>query len=113
MSPKRRQIVSILFAAVCLLLISAFGCQKPDDGMSTDQAQKADRLTEIAKKADGDWTKVPPADQDYIKKTFTSGDEAGAKMLVLTKSGKFHGGPGGGGPGGPQGRPGGAPAPAH
>ena len=102
MSPKRRHLVSVFSVAACLFLIPVLGCTKPDDGMSSDQTQKADRLTEIARKADGDWTKVPPADQDYVKKTFTSGDEAGAKMLVLTKSGKFHGGPPqGGGPGGP------------
>lgn len=102
MKSRRLQVGALLAGAALAVGVPIAGCGKADDGMSQAQEQKADRLTEIAKRADGDWNKVPPADQQYVMQTFTSGSEAGAKMLILAKSGKFKGGPGaapGGAPG--------------
>jgi hypothetical protein len=106
MHVKRRRLFALLAGLGSAALLPAFGCNRPDDGMSQEQQQKASRLTEIAKKADGDWDKVPQADRDYILKNFTSGSESGARMLVLASSGKFKGGPGGGPPGAPPAPPG-------
>jgi hypothetical protein len=112
MQAKRWRFIALLASLGSVALLPVFGCNKMDDGMSQEQQQKASRLSEIAKKADGDWEKVSPADRDYILKNFTSGSESGAKMLVLTASGKFRGGPGAappGAPGAPAGAPGGGP----
>jgi hypothetical protein len=111
----RWRLHALLASLGSVALLPALGCNKMDDGMSQEQLQKASRLSEIAKKADGDWNKVPPADRDYILKTFTSGSESGAKMLVLASSGKFRGGPGvapPGAPAAPPGAPGGPPGKA-
>ena len=82
-------------AALCALAGPTAGCGgKADDHLNSSQVQAADRLTTIAQKAGGDWNKVPAADQQYVLSTFTSGSVAGAKMLILAKSGKFKGGPG-------------------
>jgi hypothetical protein len=102
---NRRWRGAALLAALAAF-IPASGCSKPDDGMNAEQKQKASRLSEIAKQANGDWDKVSPADKDYILKNFTSGSEPGARMLVLASSGKFRGGAGGGPPGAPAAPPG-------
>jgi hypothetical protein len=105
MVAQRQRLFALLVGLGSAVLIPSFGCQKPDDGMSQEQQQKANRLAEISKKANGDWNKVPQADRDYILKSFTSGSESGARMLVLASSGKFQGGPGGP-PGAPPAPPG-------
>lgn len=99
---RRRAYLLAAFASVLALPI--IGCSKADDGMNSEQVQKADRLTEIAKKSDGDWSKVSQSDRDYILKDVTHGDEAAAKMLMLAKAGKLKGSPGGGPSGQPAGR---------
>lgn len=76
-------------------LVPVIGCGRPDDGLTDAQHQTADRLTEIAKKADGDWEKVPQADRDYILKNVAYGNEQQARMIVLAKAGKLKGTPGG------------------
>ena len=98
---KRARLLSVLGAASAVGLLSATGCGKSDDGMNQQQLEKASRLDEIAKKSDGNWDRVSPADRDFILKNLTSGSEQGAKMLLLAKAGKLKGGPpGGGAPGG-------------
>lgn len=78
--------------ALALLAGGAVGCGKStDDSLNKDQAAKADRLDTIAKQSGGDWNKVSPADKDYMLKSITSGNENSAKMLLMTKSGKFGG----------------------
>lgn len=76
-------------------LVPTIGCHGADDGLTDAQHQQADRLTEIAKKSDGDWEKVSQADRDYILKNITSGSEQSARMLILAKSGKLRANPGG------------------
>jgi len=78
-------------------LLPCVGCHKADDGMSQEQNDKADRLSKIAQQSGGEWDKVPDADKEFVK-SFTSGDENGAKMLLLGKAGKLGMGAGKGGP---------------
>jgi hypothetical protein len=92
MSYLRRMPALLLCCAAGLL--PCVGCHKADDGMSQEQNEKADRLSKIAQQSKGDWDKVPDADKEYVK-SLTSGDENGAKMLLLGKAGKLHGAPGG------------------
>jgi hypothetical protein len=101
---------SVVFAVVLAAAISAVGCNRNgDDGLSQAQHDQNQRITDIAKKAGGDWTRVSQADRDYILKNATGGDEGSAKMMVFMKAGKSPGGPGGGtpgaAPGGTTGRP--------
>jgi hypothetical protein len=102
---RKARLIPLIVVLSCGALVPLTGCGKPDDGLSDEQVKKADRLTEIAKKADGNWDNVPQADRDYVLKTFAAGNEGQAKMLILAKAGKLHGGAGGA-PGGP---PGGTP----
>jgi hypothetical protein len=87
--------LSALAVLASLALLPSLGCNRMDDGMSSEQVQKADRLSEIARKSDGAWEKVSQADRDYILKEVTHGDEQSAKMLLLAKAGKLSGNPGG------------------
>jgi hypothetical protein len=87
--------LSALAVLSSLALLPSLGCNRVDDGMSREQIQKADRLSEIAKKSDGAWEKVAQADRDYILTEVTHGDEQSAKMLLLAKAGKLTGNPGG------------------
>ena len=90
------------------LILPAVGCSKPDDGLSSQQQEKTNRLDAVAKQSGGDWEKVSQADRDYLVKELSSGSEPSAKMLLLAKSGKLKAGPGGvPSPGGPP--PGGTP----
>ncbi len=82
----------VLSAAI---LLPTVGCNKPDDGLTQEQHQEAARLDEIAKKADGNWDRISPADREYVMKNFTSGDENADRMLMLAKAGKLRGTPGG------------------
>src|ERR1017187_5700776 len=100
MKVSKTQVISLLAACSIAGLIPMTGCSKPDDGMSSDQQKKTDRIDEIAKKSEGNWDKVPQADRDYLLQNVTSGSEASARMLLLGKAGKLGGGPGKGGPGG-------------
>src|SRR5215467_10778530 len=83
------------------------GCGKQSDGLSTEQRQSGDRLSEIAKKTGGDWAKLTEGDRDFLIK-MSYGNEQSAKWLLLGAAGKVGGGSGpqGGKKFGP---PGGAP----
>src|SRR5262249_30551256 len=89
-------VIFLLAALSGLALLPMAGCGKPDDGMSQEQLQKADRLNAIAKKADGDWEKVSQADREYIlKEVLHGGNEQSARMLLMAKAGKLRGNPSG------------------
>ncbi len=76
--------MAVLSIAVISPLV---GCGRPDDGLSTEQQQRASRLDEIAKKSEGDWNKLSQADRDYLVKELSHGDEQQARMLLMSKTG--------------------------
>lgn len=77
------------------VMYSIAGCSQPNDGLSKNQRQQTNRLDQISKQSGGDWSKVSSADKAYVLNTFASGNEQTAKMLLLAKSGKLRGTPGG------------------
>src|SRR5438105_10862982 len=80
MSLTRRAVACA--AALALLPFAGLaGCHKGDDGMSAEQHQKGDRLSEIAKKTGGDWNKVSQADRDFLMQ-MAYGNEQSARMLL-------------------------------
>lgn len=98
----RKAFAILSMSLLVLPLLSTTGCSKSDDGMSSQQQEKANRLDTIARQSGGDWEKVSQADRDYLVKELSSGNEASAKMLLLAKAGKLTMAPGGGPkPGGP------------
>ncbi len=79
----------LVLLLICCAGLSVGGCRGSNDGMSSEQVQKADRLSEIATRSGGDWDKVPQSDRDYLIKMTPSGTEQSARMLLLAKSGKL------------------------
>lgn len=91
----RRAAQAALAAVLGLLAVGGLsGCGHADDGLTAEQRQSSDRLSEIAKKTDGDWDKLSPADRDFLLKT-SYGNEQSARMLLLGAAGKIGGKAGG------------------
>lgn len=82
--------------ATCLGLL-LFGC-KSDSGLDEKQQAQASRLDRIVKTSGGEWSRVSPADRDYLVKELAQGSETTARMLFSAKAGKLvrprPGGPG-------------------
>lgn len=80
-------IAAIIFAAIPIITIT--GCSHSNDGgLQPAQVQKANRLDDIAQKSGGDWNKLSPDDKAYMLKA-GYGSESTARMILLTRSGKF------------------------
>lgn len=93
---RSRAVAAACVAAVVAAGLSGCSGGNVNDGLNSQEHQQADRLGQIAQRADGDWNKVPPADQQYVLKNFAGGNVGQAKMLIFTESGKsMHGAPGG------------------
>lgn len=86
----------MLFAVISLSIV---GCSNSADGLKPAQVQESNRLDAIAQKTGGDWNKLTPDDKAYLLKA-SFGSESTAKMLLLSRSGKF-----GVSTGAPKGRP--------
>lgn len=90
--------------AAALTVLPLFGCHSDaGQAMTSGEKQSADRLAKISKESGGDWSKVSPADKDYLIKNVANGDEHTAQMLITPPPGAAGGGPPGrpGGPGAP------------
>lgn len=87
----------LLLVAAALLPVggSLAGCSRDDDGLSAEQRQTGDRLSEIARKTDGDWNRLTDADRDFLVNQMSHGNEQSARMLLLGAAGKIGGRPGG------------------
>lgn len=89
MKPARRRPfpagLALLTACVGLLLP---GCQ-PNSGLDEKQQAQASRLDSIVKTSGGEWSRVSPADRDYLVKELAHGSEASARMLFAAKAGKL------------------------
>lgn len=87
----------LLLVAAALLPFGGFlaGCSRNDDGLSAEQRQTGDRLSEIARKTDGDWNRLTDADRDFLVNQMSHGNEQSARMLLLGAAGKIGGRPGG------------------
>ena len=80
-----------LFFLLCLVLLLPFlsaGCSSSPPVPPGDQ-----RMNEIAKKSEGDWSKVSQADRDFITKDIARGSEQSAQMLLMARWGRIKGGP--------------------
>lgn len=84
----------ILCLVGCLL---GAACSSPAPALSSDQEKQATTLDDLAKKSGGDWTKLSAAEQKSA--VMIAGSEQGAKMVLMSKSGRLGHGPGT--PGGP------------
>jgi hypothetical protein len=82
-------------AAACLLLMPALGCRKQADGLTQVQRQSGDRLSQIAKRTNGDWNKLTPEERAFLVRDLSYGNEQSARMLLLAAAGKIGGRPGG------------------
>lgn len=92
---RRSMWVAVGMAALALLPTGGLhGCKRADDGLTPQQRQTGDRLSEIAKKTDGDWNRLSEADRDFLLK-MSHGSEPSARMLLLGAAGKIGGRPGG------------------
>jgi hypothetical protein len=97
---------SILSALALGVLLLPVGCHK-DDGLKSEDKDKAARYADIIKKSGGDWDKISQADKDYITTTFANGDEKTAQIIVANTKAHQHprATPGAGPPGGTPGQP--------
>lgn len=88
---------ALLTAVAVLLPVGGLlaGCSRDNDGLSAEQRQAGDRLSEIARKTDGDWNKLTEADRDFLVNQMSHGNEQSARMLLLGAAGKIGGRPGG------------------
>ncbi len=82
-------------AAACCLLLWGVGCKRSSDGLTPEQRQSGDRLSQIAKRTDGDWSKLTQEERTFIVKELAYGNEQSARMLLLAAAGKIGGRPGG------------------
>src|SRR5947207_1164161 len=98
-----------LAAAVVMLaaapLFGPCGCKKAEDGLSSEQHQKGDRLTEIRAKANGNWDAISKDDQKFLL-DMAYGNETSARMLLFKPGGPGSRPPVGGPPRGPGPAPG-------
>jgi len=85
----------VLPAAACFLLLVACGCGNKDDGLTGKQRESGDRLSQIAKRTDGDWNKLTADERTFLVKDLSYGSEQSARMLLLAAAGKIGGRPGG------------------
>ncbi len=74
--------VCLLSLAVLALGSSIVGCGDKDPGPSKETEVQSDRLADIQKKTGGDWSKLTPADHDYLVNDLAHGSESSAKMLL-------------------------------
>gem|GEM_PF-1316693 len=83
-------------AACCSVLFGGVGCSRQNkDGITTEQRQTGDRLSEIAKRTGGDWNKLTPEERAFLVDKMSYGNEQSARMLLLAAAGKIGGRPGG------------------
>jgi hypothetical protein len=97
------QLIKFLILVASLSLVAA-GCAPGtgDDGLTQEQTSSGDRTTDIVKKSGGDWSKVTPADKEYLQK-LANGNEKAAQMRFQMMANRSMGTaaptmPGGGGP---------------
>lgn len=104
---------ALLAAALLCATAALTGCGGGSD-LNKAQQEQSTRLGQIAKRTDGDWSKLTEEERRFLVTEMSYGNESSARMLLLGAAGKIGGKPGGpvGRPGGPPGRLGGPPGAA-
>ena len=91
---KKRLKVLLIISTVAVLFADLAGCGNKDDGgVNATQMKALDRTQQIVLQSGGDWSKVSPADQQYLIQGPGYGNEQTAQQFLISSYNHMKSGP--------------------